>query len=151
VAGGFCRLVTSAASYGSVCRLVTSAASYGRAKQVIMLPRFHTPKEYRRPDAIRLMLSQTLGWPHGVDSAAREQACGSLGGMVASLLLLSKRLLPPFPHHGCDSLGEMVAMATELEPNENQDKTLVLQEKMQVRVLGLEPRTHGLKVRCSTD
>ncbi len=52
---------------------------------------------------------------------------------------------------GCDSLDAMVGMATDLEPNENQGKPLVSQEKTQVRVLGLEPRTHGLKVRCSTD
>lgn len=55
------------------------------------------------------------------------------------------------PAIGCDSLGGMVTLATSAKPNENQGETLVSPEKMQVRVLGLEPRTHGLKVRCSTD
>lgn len=47
----------------------------------------------------------------------------------------------------CDPLVVPAAMANEQTPKENQDKTHVFQEKMQVRVLGLEPRTHGLKVR----
>ncbi len=51
----------------------------------------------------------------------------------------------------CVSHGQMAAVASEQKPNENQGETLVSPEKTQVRVLGLEPRTHGLKVRCSTD
>lgn len=47
----------------------------------------------------------------------------------------------------CETLGPAVAMATGEKTNKNQGKTPVSQGEMQVRVLGLEPRTHGLKVR----
>ncbi len=55
------------------------------------------------------------------------------------------------PAVGCESFDQVIAKATEQKTNETTEETEVSHEKNAVRVLGLEPRTHGLKVRCSTD